>query len=411
MKLDIRNVYMDNAATTKVDEAVAEVMHQSMIESFGNPSSVHAFGRRAKISLENARAQVAALLNAQPDEILFTSGGTEADNLALRGIAYAYKDKGNHIITTNVEHHAVLHTCEQLEKEGFSVTYLPVDEFGRVSATQVQDAIIPGTILISIMYANNEIGTVMPIEEIGVVAKKHKVLFHTDAVQAAGQLTLDVVRDHVDLLTMTAHKIYGPKGAGALFVRRGVKIKPIMFGGAQERTIRPGTESLPAIVGLGKAAELAKLHLEDNVEKVQALRDYLCAGLQKAIPFVRLNGHPAYRLPNNLNLSISYIEGEGMLLGLDMLGIAASSGSACTSGSLDPSHVLLAIGLDHATAHGSLRLTLSHNNSFEDVFYVLEKLPQVVERLRAMSPLYESEVMNCSKAEDCDNPLSSKCKV
>lgn len=385
-------VYLDNAATTKTDDAVIQAMATAMAETFGNASSVHGFGRPARQAIEKARRQVAALINAQPEEILFTSGGTESDNLALVGVAEAYRRKGNHIITTQVEHHAVLHTCEQLEKRGYTVTYLPVDEFGRVSAEQVEAAITAETILVSIMYGNNEVGTLMPIAEIGRVTRAKGVLFHTDAVQAAGQVPVDVVADQVDLLTLTGHKLHGPKGCGALFVRKGVRVAPQLFGGAQERSIRPGTENVPGIVGLGVAAELAGQRLAaDGNRRMRELRNYLLKGILERIPEVKVNGHAMERLPNNVNVSIKFIEGEGMLLSLDMAGIAASSGSACTSGSLDPSHVLLAMGLDHATAHGSLRLSLSHETTVEEIDYVLEKLPAIVERLRGMSPLWQAE--------------------
>ena len=406
----MREVYLDNAATTRVDERIVKLMTEVMLDAYGNPSSVHRVGRKAKVYLDKAREQVAALLNAQKDEIYFTSGGTESDNMALRGVAYAKRAKGKHIITTQVEHHAILHACEQLEKEGFSVTFLPVDEYGMVSVAAVEAAITPETILISVMYANNEIGTIMPIKEIGALARSKGILFHTDAVQAAGQLELDVVRDNVDLLSMTAHKIHGPKGSGAIYIRRGVRLQPMLRGGAQERQVRPGTEAMPGIAGLGLAAELARENLEKNSAYVADLRDKLISGLFEKIPFLRLNGHPTQRLANNANVSIEYIEGEGMLLSLDMVGIAASSGSACTSGSLDPSHVLLATGLDHATAHGSLRLSLSHETTLADIEYVLEKLPPIVERLRAMSPLYDSKVLQCARAEQRGNDCLRACK-
>ncbi len=389
----MKRVYMDNAATTKLDGQVVQVMSDALKDTFGNPSSVYEEARAAKKLLDKARAQVAALFKATPEEIIFTGGGTEADNLALCGIAESYASKGKHIITSKIEHHAILHTCEYLSKKGYEITYLPVDEYGRVSPADVAAAIRPDTILISIMYANNEIGTVMPIAEIGAVARKNKVLFHTDAVQAAGHVEIDVTRDNIDLLSMTGHKIHGPKGVGALYVKKGVRLQPILHGGGQERNLRAGTENVPGIVGLGLACELAEANRETNNEHMQILRDKLIDGLLK-IPHTRLNGHPQERLANNANVSIRFIEGEGLLLLLDMAGIAASSGSACTSGSLDPSHVLLAIGLDHETAHGSLRLSLSHETSEADVDYVLEKLPGIVERLRAMSPIYNAGAEN-----------------
>ena len=407
----MREVYLDNAATTRVDEKIVKLMSEVMLEAYGNPSSVHRVGRKAKVYLDKAREQVAKLLKAQKDEIFFTSGGTESDNMAVRGVAYASNTKGRHIITSQVEHHAILHACEQLEKEGFTVTYLPVDEYGMVSVAAVEAAIKPDTILITIMYANNEIGTVMPIKEIGALARSKGILFHTDAVQAAGQLDLDVVRDNIDILSMTAHKIHGPKGSGAIYIRRGVRLQPMLRGGAQERQVRPGTEAMPGIAGLGLAAEMAQTNLENNTAYITELRDKLIAGLFERIPFLRLNGHPTQRLANNANVSIEYIEGEGMLLSLDIVGIAASSGSACTSGSLDPSHVLLATGLDHATAHGSLRLSLSHETTAADIEYVLEKLPPIVERLRAMSPLYDAEVLQCARAEERKNNCQKGCKI
>ena len=384
-------VYLDNAATTKVDDTVVKAMQTAMTETFGNASSIHGFGRPAHQAIEKARGQIAGLIHAQPEEILFTSGGTESDNLVIFGVTEAYRGKGNHIITTKVEHHAILHACEQLEKRGFEVTYLPVDEYGRVTAEQVAEAITDKTILVSVMYGNNEIGTIMPIAEIGKVTRAKGVLFHTDAVQAAGQIPVDVVKDQVDLLTLTGHKLHGPKGSGALFIRKGVRVKPLLFGGAQEKNLRPGTENVPGIVGFGAAAELAANRIAaDGNRKMRDLRNYLLKGILERIPEVKVNGHTMERLPNNVNVSIKFVEGEGLLLSLDMVGIAASSGSACTSGSLDPSHVLLAMGLDHATAHGSLRLTLSHETTVEEIDYVLEKLPPIAERLRAMSPLWQA---------------------
>ena len=395
----MQRVYLDNAATTKVDPKVVEVMTLALRDNFGNPSSIYAEARTAKKSLEEARTQVAALIKAKPEEIIFTGGGSEADNLALCGIAEAYEKKGRHIITSQVEHHAVLHTCEYLQKRGFDLTYLPVDEFGLVSPEDVKAAIRPDTILISIMYANNEVGTIMPIREIGTVAREHKILLHTDAVQAAGHVDIDVERDGIDLLSLTAHKIHGPKGVGALYRRKGVRLLPLIHGGGQERGFRAGTENLPGAVALGKACELAAAGFQENNARMKELRDCLIDGIFEKIPYVKLNGHPEKRLSNNVNVSVRYIEGEGMLLRLDMAGIAASSGSACTSGSLDPSHVLLAMGLDHATAHGSLRLTLSHETTKEEVDYLLEKLPEIAEFLREMSPVYKAEAGACGRQE------------
>lgn len=385
----MQKVYLDNAATTKVRNEVVEAMLPYFTEYFGNPSSLHLFAREAGKGLDTARAQVAKALNAKPEEIIFTGGGSESDNMVLRGIPEAYKKKGKHVITSAVEHHAVLHTLEAMEKEGrVEVTYLPVDEYGMVTAEQVEKAIRPDTVLVSIMFANNEVGTIMPIEQIGETCKKHGVLFHTDAVQAVGHVPVDVEKMHIDLLSLSGHKFHGPKGVGALYVRKGVRIPALILGGAQERRKRAGTENVPGIVGMGKAIELATAELEDNAAKMKVLRDRLIFGIPARIPDVKLNGHPTERLPNNVNFSIRFIEGESILLMLDLNGIAASSGSACTSGSLDPSHVLLAMGLPHEVAHGSLRLTLSEFTTPEEIDYVLDTLPPIVEKLRAMSPLY-----------------------
>lgn len=387
----MRKVYFDHSATTATAPEVASQMVEYMTNTFGNPSSVHAFGREAKKAVIHARKQVADLIGANPEEILFTSGGTEGDNMALRGIAEANKKRGNHIITTQIEHHAILHTCEALEKEGYRVTYLPVDEYARINPQDVADAICDDTILISVMFANNEVGTIQPIAEIGKIAKEKGIYFHTDAVQAVGNYPIDVNEYGIDLLTISSHKFHGPKGIGALYIRKGVRIKPILFGGAQEKTLRPGTENTPGIVGLGKAAELAQAELTDKINRVQKLRDKLIAGITERIPEAKLNGHPTLRMPGNVNFSFRYIEGESLLLNLDIKGIAASSGSACTSGSLDPSHVLLAMGITHEIAHGSLRLSLGRENTEEDVDYCLEVLPEIVARLRSMSPLYHGK--------------------
>lgn len=385
----MQKVYLDNAATTKVRNEVVEAMLPYFTEYFGNPSSLHLFAREAGKGLDTARAQVAKALNVKPEEIIFTGGGSESDNMVLRGIPEAYKKKGKHVITSAVEHHAVLHTLEAMEKEGrVEVTYLPVDEYGMVTAEQVEKAIRPDTVLVSIMFANNEVGTIMPIEQIGETCKKYGVLFHTDAVQAVGHVPVDVEKMHIDLLSLSGHKFHGPKGVGALYVRKGVRIPALILGGAQERRKRAGTENVPGIVGMGKAIELATSELEDNAAKMKVLRDRLIFGIPARIPDVKLNGHPTERLPNNVNFSIRFIEGESILLMLDLNGIAASSGSACTSGSLDPSHVLLAMGLSHEVAHGSLRLTLSEFTTPEEIDYVLDTLPPIVEKLRAMSPLY-----------------------
>lgn len=383
-------VYMDNAATTSVKKQVVECMLPYYTEYFGNPSSLHGFAQEAHAGLDKAREQVALAINANPSEIIFTGSGTESDNTVLRGVALKLQSKGKHIITTAVEHHAILHTCEELKKElDCDITYLPVDEFGMVSAKQVEDAIREDTILVSIMFANNEVGTIMPIEEIGAVCKKSGVLFHTDAVQAVGHVEVDVEKLNIDYMSISAHKFHGPKGVGVLYVKKGKKLPPFIHGGGQEGGRRASTENVAGIVGMGKAIELAMENFDVN-SKIATLRDKLIAEIPKRIPDVKLNGHPTMRLPNNVNFSIRFIEGEGMLLLLDMNGIAASSGSACTSGSLDPSHVLLAMGLTHEVAHGSLRLTLSDETTEAEVDYVLETLPKVVQRLRDMSPIYEN---------------------
>ena len=383
----MNRIYMDNAATTAVAPQVLEAMLPYFTEVYGNPSSIHSTGRDSRRVVDAARRQVANAIGALPQEIYFTAGGSESDNWAIKGAAFAKQAKGNHIITSAIEHHAVLHTCQWLEKRGFEVTYLPVDEFGRVSVQDVENAITDKTILISIMAANNEIGTLQPIAEIGKLAKEKKILFHTDAVQAVGAIPIDVNELNVDMLSMSAHKFHGPKGIGALYIRKGVRVDTFMHGGAQERGQRAGTENLPGIVGMGKAIELATANLAENAARETRLRDRLIDGIMAAIPDIRLNGHRTQRLPNNVNISFRYVEGEALLLRLDLAGIAGSSGSACTSGSLDPSHVLLAIGLPHEIAHGSLRLSLGTETTDEEVDYVLEKLPEIVSILRAMSPL------------------------
>ena len=385
----MRKVYMDNAATTSLAPEVLEQMMPYLTANYGNPSSVHAFGREARPGLDKARRQVAAALNAEVDEIIFTGCGTESDNTVLLGVAEKYKAKGNHIITTNIEHHAILHTAEYLEKNGCEVTYLPVDEYGRVSAEQVAEAIKENTILVSIMFANNEVGSIMPIAEIGAVCREKGVLFHTDAVQAVGHVPIDVKAMNIDMLSLSAHKFHGPKGVGALYVRRGIRLPSFVKGGGQEKGRRAGTENTAGIVGLGAAIELSCANMEENAKRMTSLRDRLIEGIEREIPEVKLNGHRTERLPNNVNYSIRYIEGESILLMLDMNGIAASSGSACTSGSLDPSHVLLALGLDHETAHGSVRLTLGDETTEEDIDYVIDVLKKTAERLRMMSPLYK----------------------
>ena len=382
-------VYMDNGATTRVTEPVMAAMQPYFCEIFGNPSSVHGYGREARRAVEAARAQVARAIGAEPREIYFTGCGTEADNWAIRGAAYANVKKGKHIITTNFEHHAVLHTCKQLEKEGFEVTYLPVDADGLVTPEQLEAAIRPDTTLVTIMYANNEIGTVEPIPALAAVAKAKGVLFHTDAVQAIGHVNIDVKAQQIDMLSLSGHKFHAPKGIGALYLRQGVRLQQLMQGGAQERNQRPGTENLAGIVGLGTAIELATADIEGRAARMRKVRDHMIKRIMDEIPYVKLNGHPTQRMCGNVNVSFQFIEGESLLLHLDLKGIAASSGSACTSGSLDPSHVLLAIGLPHEIAHGSLRLSLCEENTLEEADYVVDALVEIVAKLRAMSPLYD----------------------
>lgn len=382
-------IYMDNAATTAIAPEALAAMLPCFGQMYGNASSIHSTGRDARKRLEEARRTVANLLGAKPNEIYFTSGGSESDNWAIKGAAFANRAKGNHIITSAIEHHAVLHTCQWLEKQGFEVTYLPVDEYGLVNPADVEAAITDKTVLISIMAANNEIGTIEPIAEIGRIARAHKVLFHCDAVQAVGAIPVNVEDWCVDMLSLSGHKFHGPKGVGALYIRTGAKVEQFMHGGAQERGRRATTENLPGIVGLAAALEKACAHMEENACRLMQMRDRLIHGILEQIPYTRLNGHPVKRLPGNVNVSVRFIEGEALLLRLDLAGIAASSGSACTSGSLDPSHVLLAIGLPHEIAHGSLRLSLGDGNTEEEVDEVLRVLPDIVENLRNMSPLYE----------------------
>lgn len=384
-----RSVYMDHAATTPTRPEVVEAMLPYFSERFGNPSSLYALAREAKEAVEEARGRVAAAIGASPEEIFFTASGTEADNWAVKGVAAASGKKGDHIVTSSIEHHAVLHTCRALEKRGCRVTYLPVDEFGRVEPERVEEAITDKTVLISVMAANNEIGTVQPVRAIAAIAHDHGVRFHTDAVQAIGAFPVDVNAMGADLLALSAHKFGGPKGTGALYVRRGTRVETLMDGGAQERGRRAGTENVPGIVGLGKAIDLAVAGMPRNARRLAAMRDRLIRSILETIPDTRLNGHPVERLPNNVNVAFRYVEGESILLMLDALGVAASTGSACTSASLEPSHVLTACGLPPEHAHGSLRLTLGLRNTEEDVDYVLSVLPGVIERLREMSPLRE----------------------
>lgn len=391
-----RIIYLDHSATTYVRHEVVEAMLPYFTEHFGNPSSIYHIARDSKKAIDAARAQVAAALMAEPEEIYFTSGGSESDNWAIKGVAFANRKKGNHIITSAIEHHAVIHTCQYLEKQGFTVTYLPVDEFGLVSPAALEAAITDQTILISIMYANNEIGTIEPIAELGAIARKHKIPFHTDAVQAIGNVAIDVKAQNIDLLSLSAHKFYGPKGVGVLYIRKGTKIDTLIHGGGQERRRRAGTENIAGIVGLGKAIALATADIEGHNARIRALRDRLLKGILETIPNAHLNGHPEKRLPGNINISFEFIEGESMLLWLDDEGICASTGSACTSGSLEPSHVLLATGLPVEISHGSLRLTLGDVNTDADVDFVLEVLPKVVTRLREMSPLYKGKGGDCN---------------
>ena len=387
-----RFVYADNAATTPVSQKVLDAMIPFFCEKFGNPSSLYSVGREAQKAVELAREQVARCLNAQPNEIFFTSGGSEADNWAIKGVAYEQAKRGKkHIITSKFEHHAVLHTVEALAKQGFSVTYLDVHHDGIIRPEELEAAIREDTALVSIMYANNEIGTIQPIADLGAICKRHKVLFHTDAVQAVGNVSIDVQQQNIDLLSLSGHKLHGPKGTGALYIRRGIQIQNLIEGGAQERGRRAGTENTAGIVGLGVAVEDACSHIEQRAKRLSLLRDRLIQGASK-IDRSYLNGDATRRLPGNFNMCFEGIEGESLLLLLDMKGVCGSSGSACTSGSLDPSHVLLSIGLPHEIAHGSLRLSLSDQNTEEDVDYILEVLPQVVGRLREMSPLWEKIV-------------------
>ena len=385
----MKRIYMDNGATTRVTEPVFEAMQPYFCEIYGNPSSAHNFGYVSRHAIDAAREQVARAINADVNEIYFTGCGTESDNWAVRGAAYENVKKGRHIITTAIEHHAILHTCAQLEKEGFEVTYLPVDEYGFVTPEQLDAAIRPDTTLVSIMTANNEIGTIEPIAELAAVCKKHGVLFHTDAVQAIGSVKIDVKAMQIDMLSMSGHKFHAPKGIGVLYIRKGVRLQQFMNGGAQERNRRAGTENLASIVGIGKAIEIATADIDAHNKKLSAIRDHMIERILKEIPYTRLNGHPTTRLPGNVNVCFRFIEGESLLMLLDAKGIAGSSGSACTSGSLDPSHVLLAIGLPHEIAHGSLRLSLSEENTMEEADYVVDALVEIVSRLRSMSPLYD----------------------
>ena len=390
--MDKKIIYLDNAATTKTAPEVVDAMLPYFTELYGNASTIYSLGAECKKAMNEARETIADALGAKAEEIYFTAGGSESDNWALKATAEAYKAKGNHIITSKIEHHAILHTCEYLEQHGFEVTYIGVDENGKIKLDELKKAIRPTTILISVMYANNEIGTIEPIKEIGEIAHEKGILFHTDAVQAFGQLPINVEECHIDMLSASGHKLNGPKGIGFLYIRKGVKIRSFVHGGAQERKRRAGTENIPGIVGLGAATKRAVTTMKERTDKEKKLRDYLIDRVLKEIPYTRLNGDKTDRLPNNANFSFQFIEGESLLIMLDMEGICGSSGSACTSGSLDPSHVLLAIGLPHEIAHGSLRLTISDETTKEDLDFVVETLKKIVERLRSMSPLYEDFV-------------------
>lgn len=382
-----KNIYLDNAATTKLSSEVLDSMMPYLTTGYGNPSSIYSIGRESRKAIESAREQVAKALNCDTNEIYFTSGGSESDNWAIKGVAFANENKGKHIITTSIEHHAVLHTCKYLEKYGFEITYLPVKSNGIIDINDLKKAIRKDTILISIMYANNEIGSIQPIKEIGEIAKENNIYFHTDAVQAIGNIPINLKELNIDLLSLSAHKFHGPKGVGVLYIRKGVKISNMIHGGGQEKNMRAGTENVAGIVGLGKAIELATIDIEKKSKYLITLRERLIKGIMESIPDTILNGDPINRLPGNVNVCFKYIEGESILLMLEIKGICASSGSACTSGSLNPSHVLLAIGLPHEIAHGSLRLTLSEENTQEEIEYVLETLPPIIQNLRNMSPL------------------------
>lgn len=396
-------IYLDNAATTRTAPEVVEAMFPYFTENYGNPSSIYDIAGRSKDAVTKARESIAQILNAKPEEIYFTGSGSEADNWALKAAFEAYENKGRHIITTKIEHHAILHTCGYLETRGAQITYLDVDENGMIKLEELERAIRPDTILISVMFANNEIGSIQPIKEIGMIAREHGILFHTDAVQAFGQVPIDVDDCRIDMFSSSAHKINGPKGIGFLYIRKGVKIRSFIHGGAQERKRRAGTENVPGIVGYAAAAKMAAASMTERTRRERQLRDYMIERILKEVPYCRLNGHPADRLPNNVNISFRFVEGESLLIMLDMEGIAASSGSACTSGSLDPSHVLLAIGLPHETAHGSLRLTLGAETTKEDIDVTVDKIKTIVERLRSMSPLYEDFMKKHSDSEKKEN--------
>lgn len=393
----MENIYFDNAATTKLDEKVFEEMLPYLKEKYGNASAIYKLGRESRKAVEDSREKIAKILNCKPSEIYFTAGGSESDNTAIKGIAHSYKNKGNHIITSKIEHPAILETCKELEKEGFEVSYISVDENGIINLDELRKAIKPTTILITVMFANNEIGTIQPIKEIGEIAKNNNIYFHTDAVQAVGNLKIDVQDMNIDALSLSGHKFYGPKGIGALYVKTGVNFKKYIDGGHQERNKRAGTENVAGIVGMAKALEMAYETLEEHNKTIKELRDYYEKQIEEKIPYIKINGDKEKRLPGNSNISFRFIEGEGLLLNLDLKGICASSGSACTSGSLDPSHVLLAIGLPHEIAHGSLRISIGKYNTKEEIDYLIENLVEIVNRLREMSPLWEEFIEKESK--------------
>jgi cysteine desulfurase len=385
----MKRIYLDYAATTPMRSEVLEEMQPYLTEAFGNPSSIYSYGHEARAGIDKARTAVASLLGAREEEIVFTGGGTEADNFAIKGIGFANRSKGNHIITSSIEHHAVLETCQFMETQGFTVTYLPVNEYGMLNPDDVKKAITPETILITIMHANNEIGTIQPISEIGKIAHEAGVYFHTDAVQTAGHISSDVNELNVDMLSTSAHKLYGPKGVGALYIRKGTRIVPLIHGGEQENNRRASTENVAGIVGFGKAAELAKMELEEESARITSMRERLIDNLVTKVEEIQLNGHPTLRLPNNINLTIAYTEGESIVLNLDLKGICVSTGSACTSSSLEPSHVLVAIGLPQEIAYSSFRMTLGKWNTEEDINRVIQVLPEIIADLRATSPLYK----------------------
>lgn len=393
----MENIYFDNAATTKLDEKVFEEMLPYLKEKYGNASAIYKLGRESRKAVEDSREKIAKILNCKPSEIYFTAGGSESDNTAIKGIAHSYKNKGNHIITSKIEHPAILETCKELEKEGFEVSYISVDENGIINLDELRKAIKPTTILITVMFANNEIGTIQPIKEIGKIAKNNNIYFHTDAVQAVGNLKIDVQDMNINALSLSGHKFYGPKGIGALYVKTGVNFKKYIDGGHQERNKRAGTENVAGIVGMAKALEMAYETLEEHNKTIKELRDYYEKQIEEKIPYIKINGDKEKRLPGNSNISFRFIEGEGLLLNLDLKGICASSGSACTSGSLDPSHVLLAIGLPHEIAHGSLRISIGKYNTKEEIDYLIENLVEIVNRLREMSPLWEEFIEKESK--------------